>query len=122
MHSCWPGDQTLVAFSVSTVKLDVCPRTYHGKRLYSHVVQVEKGLEVYKMMHEKGFVGSVEVYTAAVHAYSQKQDLAGARQVLNDIRARGVKPDDVLACSTSQTTGWQGYAAEVVLIVLWWPL
>jgi pentatricopeptide repeat protein len=62
-------------------------------------MQVDRALEVYKMVQEYGIKGTADVYTMAVNACSQKGDLDSALGVYNDMMRNGVRPDEV-SCST----------------------
>ncbi|MBA0733146.1 hypothetical protein Gogos_017185 [Gossypium gossypioides] len=62
----------------------------------SNAGQVERAREVYKMMHKFNIRGTPEVYTIAVNCCSQTGDWEFACGVYNDMKKKGVAPDENL--------------------------
>lgn len=58
-------------------------------------MQVEKAKEVYKMIHQYGIKGTPEVYTIAVNSCSKSGDWDFACSIYNDMKEKGVIPDEV---------------------------
>ena len=63
--------------------------------IYLNYVQVERAIEVYEMMGQRGIPGSIEVYTEAVHACSKNGDLDTAFRIYKDLKESSVRPDEV---------------------------
>lgn len=57
--------------------------------------QVERAIEVYEMMGQRGIPGSIEVYTEAVHACSKNGDLDTAFRIYEDLKKSSIPPDEV---------------------------
>lgn len=60
-----------------------------------HWLQIDRAREVYKMMHKFNIKGTPEVYTIAINSCSQTGDWEFACSVYNDMKRKGVAPDEV---------------------------
>lgn len=60
------------------------------------LVQVDRALDVYNMIHEYNIKGSPELYTIAVNSCSQNGDWESACNVYNDMNQKGIVPDEVI--------------------------
>lgn len=74
---------------------------------HTYRLQVERAFEVYRSMRKSGTKGTLECYTAAVHACSQTGDLDLAHTVLEDMKVDGMQPDEVRYVMHSVGASWR---------------
>ncbi|CAH8380213.1 unnamed protein product [Eruca vesicaria subsp. sativa] len=67
--------------------------------------QVERSKEVYKMIHQYGIKGTPEVYTIAVNSCSKSGDWDFACSIYNDMKDKGVIPDEVFFSALIDVAG-----------------
>lgn len=60
------------------------------------LAKVNRTREVYKMLQEYNITGTPEVYTIAVRSCSQIGDLEFALKIYDDMKTKGVTPDEVI--------------------------
>ncbi|CAN8327626.1 unnamed protein product [Cochlearia groenlandica] len=67
--------------------------------------QVERSKEVYKMIHKYEIKGTPEVYTIAVNSCSKSGDWDFACSIYNDMKEKGVAPDEVFFSALIDVAG-----------------
>ncbi|KAG8644008.1 hypothetical protein MANES_11G088413v8 [Manihot esculenta] len=70
--------------------------------------QVGRAKEVYNMMHEFNIKGTPEVYTIAVNSCSQTGDWEFASRVYEDMKRKGVAPDEMFLSAMIDVAGHAG--------------
>ncbi|KAK6916660.1 Pentacotripeptide-repeat region of PRORP [Dillenia turbinata] len=74
----------------------------------SNACQIDRAQEVYKMIHEYNIKGTPEVYTIAVNSCSQTGDWEFACSVYNDMKRKGVAPDEMFLSALIDVAGHSG--------------
>ncbi|XWS55041.1 hypothetical protein CRYUN_Cryun10bG0140900 [Craigia yunnanensis] len=74
----------------------------------SNADQVDRAWEAYKMIHEFNIRGTPEVYTIAVNCCSQTGGWEFACSVYNDMKRKGVAPDEVFISALTDFAGHAG--------------
>ncbi|KAG9145817.1 hypothetical protein Leryth_020862 [Lithospermum erythrorhizon] len=70
--------------------------------------QDDRAREVYKMIDEYDIKGTPELYTIAINSCSQSGDWEFACNVYNDMKRKGVTPDEMLISSLIDVAGHSG--------------
>ncbi|KAJ1689147.1 hypothetical protein LUZ63_013302 [Rhynchospora breviuscula] len=79
--------------------------------------QVDRAREVYKMLDEYNIRGTVEVYTIAVRSCSLNGDLQFALEIYNDMKNKGIQPDEMFLSTLIDVAGHAGKIEEAFEIM-----
>ncbi|XP_056160788.1 pentatricopeptide repeat-containing protein MRL1, chloroplastic isoform X2 [Syzygium oleosum] len=74
----------------------------------SNAGQVDRAKEVYKLMDEYKIKGTPDVYTIAINSCSQTGDWEFALGVYNDMKKKGVVPDEIFLSALIDVAGHAG--------------